>query len=174
MNRYGLFLRQRTKIAQKLPADLETKIKSFHKFVIKMRRLHGYDLNQIGNMNEMLMTFDLLGNRTVHPSGAKTVLIKMTGHENMHFTVVLACMVDGTKLKPTVIFKRKMLPKGAKFPAGVLICSHVKGWMDEDGTKEWLHKVWNKRPGALLKQRSLLVWDMFRMHVMDSMKRSSR
>ena len=80
-------------------------------------------------------------------------------------------MADGTKLKPTVIFKRKTLSKGAKFRAGVLVRSHVKGWMYEDGMKEWLQKVWNKRPGALLKKRSLLVWDMFRTHVMDSMKK---
>ena len=136
MNRYRLVLRQKTKIAQKLPADLEAKIDLFHKFVIKMCRLHGYDLNEIGNMVETPMTLDLPGNRTVHPSGAKTVLIKTTGHVKTHFTVVLACMADGTKLKPTVIFKRKTLPKGVKFPAGVLVRSYVKGWMDEDGTKE--------------------------------------
>ena len=39
----------------------------------------------------------------------------MTGHEKTHFTVVLACMADSMKLKPTVIFKWKTLPKGAKF-----------------------------------------------------------
>ena len=122
-------------------------------------------------MDETPMTFDIPGNRTVHSSGAKTVLVKTTGHEKTHFTVVLACMAGGTKLKPTVIFKRKTLPKGAKFPVGVIVRSHVKGWMHEDGMKEWLQKVWNKRPGALLKKRSLLVWDMFRMHVMDIMKK---
>lgn len=36
-----------------------------------------------------------------------------------------------------------------KFPAGVIIRAHEKGWMDENGTVEWLEKVWNKRPGAL-------------------------
>ena len=27
--------------------------------------------------------------------------------------------------------------------------------------------MWNKRPGAILKQRSMLVWDMFRTHITD-------
>jgi hypothetical protein len=36
--------------------------------------------------------------------------------------------------------------------------------MDERGTLEWLDKVWNKRPGALLKKPSILVWDSFRAH----------
>ena len=148
MNQYRLVLWHSE---HKLPADLETKMDSFHKFVIKMRRLHGYDLNQIGNMDEKPTTFDLSSNRIVHPSGAKTVLVKTTGHEKMHFMVVLACMADGMKLTPTVIFKRKTLPSGAKFPASVLVHSHVKGWMDKNRMKEWLQKVWKKRPGALLK-----------------------
>ena len=111
MDRYGLSLRQRTKLSQKLPRDLEAKIDSFVKFTLKLRRQHGYDLSQIGNMDETPMFFDLPGNRTVHPKGEATVLVKTTGHEKAHFTVVLACMADGTKLKPMVIFKRKTLPK---------------------------------------------------------------
>jgi len=42
--------------------------------------------------------------------------------------------------------------------------------MDEAGTKDWLRDVWNKRPGALLNQRSMLVWDMFRAHITDDVK----
>ena len=37
MNRYGLVLRQKTKIAQKLTADLEMKANLFHKVIIRMR-----------------------------------------------------------------------------------------------------------------------------------------
>ena len=32
---------------------------------------------------------------------------------------------DGSfKLPPMVIFKRKRLPKGLKFPSGVIVCAH--------------------------------------------------
>ena len=127
MDRHSLTLRQRTKIAQKLPAALEDKIESFHRFVIKHRKKYSYDLSQIGNMDETPMTFDLPPNRTVNPSGAKTVMIKTTGHEKTRFTVVLACMADGTKLKPVVIFKRKTLPKNVKFVSGVIVQAHPKG-----------------------------------------------
>jgi hypothetical protein len=89
MERRGLTLRQRTKLSQKLPKDLETKIDSFQRFVIKLRKRHNYKLGQIGNMDETPMTFDLPGNRTVHAKGEKTVLVKTTGHEKTHFTVVL-------------------------------------------------------------------------------------
>ncbi|CAM5118802.1 unnamed protein product [Eretmochelys imbricata] len=57
-----------------------------------------------------------------------------------------------------------------KFPAGIIVCAHEKGWMDESGTIEWLEKVWNKRPGALFKKPAILVWDMFRAHKTDEVK----
>ena len=101
------------------------------------------------------MCFDLPPNCTIESKGKKT-----TGHERTHFTVVLACMADGTKLKPMVIFKRKRIPKGEK-PSGVLVHCHPKGWMDEEGIVLWLNKVWDRRPQVLLKKKSPLVWDQF-------------
>ena len=31
--------------------------------------------------------------------------------------------------------------------------------MKENGVKLWLDKVWSQRPGSLLKEAALLVWD---------------
>ena len=42
--------------------------------------------------------------------------------------------------------------------------------MDEALIKVWLDEVFMRRPGGLLKPRSLLVWDMFRAHCCDSVK----
>ena len=161
--------RQKTKIAQKLPAELDEKVISFQRYVIKKRVEHQYALANIGNMDEMPMNFDMPPNRTVNSKGSKTVLIKTTGHEKTRFTVVLACMAHGTKLKPMVVFKRKTMPK-LKFPAGVVVHVHPKGWMDEDRVKLWTGKVWKKRPGGLMKTKSLLVWDMFKAHVTEKSK----
>uniref|UniRef100_A0A803JWI5 HTH CENPB-type domain-containing protein n=1 Tax=Xenopus tropicalis TaxID=8364 RepID=A0A803JWI5_XENTR len=171
MNRFGLCLRQRTKISQKLPQDLEEKVMSFQSFIIKQRRIHNYDLGDIGNMDETPMTFDLPSNRTVASLGDKTIFLRTTGNEKNHFTVVLSCLANGTKLRPVIIFKRKTLPKKVKFPPRITVRPHVKGWMDEDGTKKWLEEIWNGRPGAALKKKpSLLVWDMFRAHTCDGIK----
>ena len=170
MKRNDLVLRQKTKIAQKLPAELEEKVMNFQKFIIDRRKEYNYGLAQIGNMDETPMNFDMPTNRTVDVKGTKSVLIKTTGHEKTRFTVVLTCMADGTKLKPMVIFKRKTIPK-VKFPTGVFVHVHPKGWMDENGVKLWTENVWNKRPGGLMKSRSLLVWDMFKAHVSDVSKK---
>ena len=88
--------------------------------------------------------------------GAKTVLLKTTGNEKTRFTVVLSCLADGTKLKPMVIFHRKTMPKD-KFCPGVLVHVHPRGWMDEDGVKLWIEKVWRTRPGGASNSKSLLV-----------------
>ena len=174
MNRHGLCFRQQTKIAQKLPKDLEEKVESFQRFVIRQRQEHGFELSQIGNMDETPMAFDLPSTRTVNTKGEKTILVRTTGNEKAHFTVVLACLADGSKLPPVIIFKRKTLPKSMKFPAGILVRAHHKGWMDERGTIDWLENVWGNRPGGLEKKPSLLVWDMFSAHKTEEVKRSAK
>ena len=55
------------------------------------------------------------------------------------------------------------MPK-IKFPLKVFVHVHEKSWMDEEGVKLWIRKVWNKRPGSLRKESSLFVWDMFKAH----------
>lgn len=86
----------------------------------------------------------------VNAGGANTILIKTVGHEKTRFTVVLACMADGTKLKPLVIFKRKTLLKGVKFQPAAFLQAHPKGWMDKERKQDWSNRVWNK--GALMSK----------------------
>ena len=158
-------------MAQKLPEDLEEKITSFHRFVIKWHKETNYELVHIGNMDETPVWFDMPSARTVNAWRGRTVLVNRTGHGKSCFTVVLSCLADGTKLRPMVIFKRKTIPK-EKFPAGVVVHCHPKGWMDEEGLKIWVQKVWKARPGGLLRKKSLLIWDSFRAHLVDSVKRA--
>ena len=68
-----------------------------------------------------------------------------------------------------VIFKRETQPK-EKFPPGVVVHHHPKGWMDVDCIKLWIQKVWRFRPGGMVAKRSLLVWDSFRAHLVDPVK----
>ena len=51
-----------------------------------------------------------------------------------------------------VIFKRKIQPKD-KFPPGAVVHHHPKGWMDAEGMKLWIKKVWSSRPGGLLRNK---------------------
>lgn len=174
MNRYGLCLRRRTKISQKMPSDLEEKIMNFQKYVIEKRKITNFEMSQIGNMDETPMTFDLPENFTVDKKGEKTIHVKTTGHEKTRFTVVLTCLANGNKLPPMIVFKRKTLPKGAAFPSGVLVRAQENGWMDDTLTMDWFKNVWCKKPGSLLRKPSLLVWDMFKPHCSEVIKKHSQ
>lgn len=169
MKRHGLSMRTKTSLAQKMPIDYENKIINFHRFIISARRKFNFHFNQIANMDEVPLTFDVPSNRTVDSKGTKSVTIKTTGHEKTHYTVVLTCCADGSKLTPMLIFKRKTLPKD-KIPPGIVIHVQDKGWMDEMGMKLWLRRIWANRKGGLSKSRALLVWDQFRSHTTDSIK----
>ena len=45
-----------------------------------------------------------------------------------------------------------------------------RGWVDERVLFGWLRNMWLKRPDALLNGQSMLVWDIFRAHLLDSTK----
>ena len=124
-------------------------------------------------MDEVPLTFDGPSNKKVDVTGAKTIMIKTSRNEKTHYTVVLACCADGTKLPPLLIFKRKTLPKDI-IAHGIYVHVHSKGWMDGEGMEQlWLEKVWSKHPGGLLKKPSSLVCDQFKAHVTDSTKRAA-
>ena len=111
MRRHDLVLRHKTRLSQKLPREFEVKILALQWSVICLRQSHKYEMQAIGNMDETPMTFDMPLNRTVDAIGNKTILVKTSGHEKDHFTVVLACLAYGAKLKPMVILKQKTMPK---------------------------------------------------------------
>ena len=164
MERSGFSIRRRTTIAQRLPQDYEEKLIKFQRYVIAQRKKHDFELKYIGNADQTPLTFDIVTNSTVSEKGVKSVSILTTGHEKDRFTVMLACLGDGTKLPPYVIFKRKTLPKNANFPKEVIVRCQEKGWMDQGLVQDWLRTVWSK-VGGLAKKKSMLVWDSFRPHL---------
>jgi len=168
LQRSQLSIRRRTTICQRLPADFEDKLVAFQQYIIRLRQRHAHPLSQIGNADQTPLTFDLPSATTVCTKGSKKVTIKTTGNEKNRFTVMLACLADGSKLPPYIIFKRKTMPK-EKFPAGVIVRVQEKGWMDDNLTMDWIKNVWDKRPGALVN-RGMLVLDSFRCHKNDEVK----
>ena len=169
MKRNALSLRQKTTLAQRLPADYEEKIVRFHRFIIDRRKEHSYPLHLIANMDETPLTFDMPPNRTINNMGEKTIKIRTTGNEKNRVTVVLACCGDGSKIKPMVIFKRKTVPKIIN-QHGVVVSAQHKGWMDSEQMKVWIEKAWRRRLGGLGRRKSLIVYDAFEAHVTDAMK----
>ena len=97
-------MRVKITLAQRLPADMEEKIVEFHRFVLRARRRHDYQLSHILNMAETPMRFELPATRTLEFTGNRTVPILSCGGDKHSFTVVLAVKANGEKLPPKVIF----------------------------------------------------------------------
>ena len=83
------------------------------------------------------------------------------------FTVTLAVAADGSKLPPKVIFKGVRHPRDLVVPESLCVSFHKKGWMDEEGVKEWIRQC---LPWTPHNEQSLLVWDSFRAHLTDEVK----
>jgi hypothetical protein len=124
-------------------------------------------------MDETLMSFNLPSNTTVEQSGSKTVSILSTGHERSNFTVMLACLADGTKLPPVIIFKLKKIPR-EEFPEGVVIRANSQEWMNEEEMIWWIENIWTKHLQRGSNPKSLLVIDSFSGHKTDTIKKRFR
>ena len=55
---------------------------------------------------------------------------------------------------------------------GVVVTVQQKGWMDSEIMKIWIEKVWRAHIVGLSRQRSLLVFDSFKAHKTEQVKRS--
>jgi len=66
-----------------------------------------------------------------------------------------------------LILKRKTLPKSEAFQKDVIIRAPEKGWMTEELMLERLKIVWGRRHR---NQPSMLVLDIFKRHLTDSVK----
>jgi len=163
MKRNNLTVRARTTVGQKLPDDWENKLAVFHTFVLKEKTELKLSDEDIINMDEVPMSFDIPASRSVAEKGVKTVAIDTTGHERTNFTVVLACTAAGGKLKPMVIFKRVTMPRET-LPAGVVVVCNKKGWMNTEVMQTWTDKCFRTRRGGFFKKKSLLIFDAMAAH----------
>lgn len=169
MKRQGLSIRRRTTICQRLPASYEEKLLKYQRYVIGLRKQHDYIFSQIGNADETPVYFEMPLDTTIEKTGSSSVSVLTGGNTKLCVTVLLCALADGTQLRPYVILKRKTLPK-IHLPAGVVVRAHENAWMNSDLFVDWVKTVWEKRPGAMLAKRSMLVLDSFRGHTTEEVK----
>lgn len=73
-------------------------------------------------------------------TGQRSVTIRTTGHDKGRFTVVLAAMADGKKLKPFVVFKGVRPVAELHKVSGVIVAYSRNGWMNEGLTIDWVKR----------------------------------
>ena len=101
-------------------------------------------------------------------------MIRSTGAEKRHLTVVLTVTADGNMLPPFIIFKGRPTGKVIEMdlPEGVVAVRQEKGWMAGKIMPLYLGKIWfpyvRKIGGEAAK--SLLVWDSFSAHLINDVQ----
>ena len=135
MKRNGLSVRRPTSVGQPLPPEFIQKISDFRAFVAEAST--NISTDNIGNTDEVSIPFDALARTTVHLKGGDGVRIDTTGHEKSNLTAVLAVMASGEKLKPMLIFKKKLMPR-VEFPANVVVKVNERRWMNGSLMLEWI------------------------------------
>ena len=134
----ALVLRARTSMAQELPATLEERIRAFHRHVKRVAEINRFEL--VGNMDETLLYFDVVPGRVLDKKGKRSVVVRSTGNEKRHLTVVLTVLADGVVLPAYAIFKGRKQPQFHE--VGVFIRAQEKAWMDEAMMLDWIDSVW--------------------------------
>lgn len=97
-------------------------------------------------MGDVSLTFEVISNRTVDVRASKNL------NEKTHYTTVLSCCADRTKLPLLLIYQIRKLNVE-------LFHVHPKGLMDEEDVKLWLQNA-----------RSYLVWNQFRTQKTKALK----
>ncbi|KAJ8865469.1 hypothetical protein PR048_033787 [Dryococelus australis] len=118
--------------------------------VIGLRKQYSYLLGQIGNADQTPVNVDIPTNTTVADKSAKSVEVKTTGNYKNRITVMLQCW--------------QMEENSPR------ICQE-KGWMTNELVMNWVKVVWNHKPGALSRQRGMLVLYTFRGHLTPQVKK---
>ena len=90
-------------MCQKLPSQLGSKI-SFYSECIRFLKIGKYPLPLIGHIDETLVFFDMMPEKSLVQKGQKSVTIRASGSEKRHVTVVLTVAADGFILPPMIIF----------------------------------------------------------------------
>uniref|UniRef100_K7FGE7 DDE-1 domain-containing protein n=1 Tax=Pelodiscus sinensis TaxID=13735 RepID=K7FGE7_PELSI len=158
----NLSVHERTSVGQCLPDEWEKKMDDFKTFLHKEINQLGLKPNNVINMDEVPMSFDIPATHSVVETGSKTVSVATT--ECTCFTVVLTCTPNGDKLKLMLIFKRVTMPR-EKLPAGCVVCNK-KGWMNTDVMKTWTYSCFHA-----CKPKSLLLLDSLATHKETSVQK---
>ena len=162
--RHKLVLRMKTSLAQELPATLEERITAFCTQLRRLKEINNFEM--IGNMDETPLYFDIVPNHVLDRKGKKSIIVRTTGSEKRHLTIVLCVTHEGEVLPALAIFKGK---RPLKIKAqDVFIRTQQKAWMDEEMMLEWIDLVWEP---ATEGKRALLVLDSFSAHITNDVKK---
>ena len=174
--RHRLSLLSRTSVRQKLPKQLEGLITKFYEDAGRYMRIGKYPRSLVVNMDETPALFDMIPVKSICKTGSRECIVRTSGSEKKHVTVVLSAAADGTMLPPMLIFKGKAdkTIKKLRIPEGFIVKTQEKPWMDKGFMEVWVEEIWLKYVREVSKQlgfdSSLLTFNAFSAHEMDDVQ----
>ena len=159
--RQHISLRKRTNQAQRQPAHYRTVIQSFHQFIRKVAEPKDYEqshdigrfkLENIANMDQTPMPFEVGTTTTYNDTGARTVWIKSLGSglDKRQATVQLTVHANGiAQTPPMIVFRGKGLRITSKernqWDKRVVVKFQEKAWVDESISLRWAQSIWKQK-----------------------------
>ena len=70
-------------------------------------RIGKYPRSLVGNMDETPAFFDMVPSKSICKTGSEECIVRTSGCEKKHVTIVLSATADGKMLPPMIIFKGK-------------------------------------------------------------------
>ena len=136
-------------------------------------RIGKYPLSLVGNMDDMVDLPFLTWCQRMVPKNAWFALRVV---KKKHLTVALSAMGDGKMLPPMIIFKGKTdrTISDLNIPAGFIVKTQEKAWMDDDLMRVWVEDIWIKHIRAECQklgfENALLTFDAFAAHLTDDVE----
>ena len=126
------------------------------------------EIKYFANVDETRIILDTVPRKTIEFKGQKHVNCITTNSENIAFTVVLACVNNGKKFRPLVIFpgSGKILSKTLKSESVAFCFNNLKNnsFMTSDTWKYWLTEIFEKETSETERREILLFLDNAKVH----------
>ena len=130
----------------------------------------------VANMDETPAFFDIIPAKSICKTGSRECIVRTSGSEKKHVTVVHSATANGTMLPPMLIYKGKpdKTIKKLLISKGFIVKTQEKSWMDEGLMEVWVEEIWLKYVREVSKQlgfdNSLLTFDAFSAHKTDDVQ----
>ena len=160
----------------KLPSQLESVLTKSYADPAKLMRIGKYLLSLVGNMGETPAFFDMVPSKCIAAKGIKECVVRTSGGEEKHLTVVLPATGDGKMLPPIIIFKGKTdtTISDLNIAAAFIVKTQEKAWMDDDLMKVCVEDIWIKHIRAKCQkfgfENALLTFDAFAAQLTDDVE----
>ncbi|KAK3928660.1 Pogo transposable element with ZNF domain [Frankliniella fusca] len=158
--RHKNLLSEKPSIDTEIPSILKHKVSEFRAVIQKIFKTSSVAMKDFGCMDEIPLNFTAGASRN-------RLLLRRSGLENCHATVILACLANGELLTPAVIFKGDGPTEEVMHNGLPLVIFYQQDCcMDSSIMLQWIDLVWIRN----VSSPSLIVADCYDPHCSESVR----